>query len=55
MICHMSTFTDDPHLTITDDGTVRGGRTRYKVQGLAAEHSHYGWSAEELLRQHLDL
>jgi uncharacterized protein (DUF433 family) len=51
----MSTATQYPHLTIDDDGTARIGRTRYKVQGLAAEHFHYGWSDEELLRQHPDL
>jgi uncharacterized protein (DUF433 family) len=31
------------------------GQTRYKVLHLAAEHYHYGWSADELLRQHPDL
>jgi uncharacterized protein (DUF433 family) len=44
-----------PHLTIAEDGTARIGKTRYKVSHLAAEHYHYGWSAEELLRQHPDL
>jgi uncharacterized protein (DUF433 family) len=38
-----------------DQGTARVGNTRYKVIHLAAEHYHYGWSAEELLRQHPDL
>lgn len=28
---------------------------RYKVIHLATEHYHYGWTAEELLRQHPDL
>ena len=51
----MSTATQYPHLTIDHNGAARIGRTRYKVQGLAAEHFHYGWSAEELLRQHPDL
>lgn len=50
----MSTATEYPHLTI-DDGGAHIGRTRYRVQDLAAEHYHYGWSAEEILRQHLDL
>ncbi len=27
----------------------------HKVIHLAAEHYHYGWSAEELMRQHADL
>jgi uncharacterized protein (DUF433 family) len=44
-----------PHLTIEADGTARVTGTRYKVQHLAAEHDHFGWSAEELLRQHPDL
>ena len=44
-----------PHILIDDDGTARIGQTRYKVIHLAAEHYHYGWSADELLRQHPDL
>ena len=44
-----------PHISISADGTARIGQTRYKVLHLAAEHFHYGWSAEELLRQHPDL
>src|SRR5207247_9632784 len=51
----MSTTVTYPHLTIGTDGTVRIGGTRYKVIHLAAEHYHYGWSAEELIRQHPDL
>lgn len=51
----MSTATAYPHLTIDADGTPRIGRSRYKVIHLAAEHYHYGWSADELLRQHPDL
>ena len=33
----------------------RIGETRYKIILLAGEHYHYGWSGEELLRQHPDL
>src|SRR5437016_11325108 len=64
MTCHffsrrwetpMSTATQYPHLNIDDDGTARIERTRYKVIHLAGEHYHYGWSAEEILRQHRDL
>lgn len=44
-----------PHISIDAQGTARIGHTRYKVIHLAAEHYHYGWSAEELLRQHPDL
>jgi len=51
----MSTTVQYPHVTIDDDGTARIERTRYKVKHLAAEHYHYGWPAEEILRQHPDL
>ncbi len=51
----MSVVVDYPHISTDAQGTPRIGRTRYKVLHLAAEHYHYGWSAEELLRQHPDL
>ena len=51
----MSVTTNYPHIQIDDAGTARLGRSRYKVLHLAGEHYHYGWSAEELLRQHPDL
>ena len=51
----MSTATQYPHLTLDDDGTARIERTRYKVIHRAGEHYHYGWSAEEILRQHPEL
>ena len=51
----MSTNTAYPHLTMDEHGEVRIGKTRYKVMHLAAEHYAYGWTAEELLRQHTDL
>jgi uncharacterized protein (DUF433 family) len=51
----LSTATLYPHLAIDADGTARISDTRYKVLHLAAEHHYYGWSAEELLRQHPDL
>ena len=51
----MSTATVYPHIVVADDGTARIGDTRYKVEHLAAEHYHHGWTAEELLRQHPDL
>jgi uncharacterized protein (DUF433 family) len=44
-----------PHIDLDAKGVARIGQTRYKVLHLAAEHFHYGWSAEELLRQHPDL
>jgi uncharacterized protein (DUF433 family) len=51
----MSLIVNYPHLTRDEPGAVRIGRTRYKVIHLASEHYHYGWSAEELMRQHPDL
>ena len=51
----MSLATAYAHITVDDQGTARLGTTRYKVLHLAAEHYHYGWTAEELLRQHPDL
>jgi uncharacterized protein (DUF433 family) len=51
----MSSITNYPHIRVSEDGSARIGSTRYKVIHLAAEHYHYGWSAEELLRQHPDL
>ena len=50
----MSTAADYPHLNL-EKGEPRVGDTRYTVVHLAAEHYHYGWTAEELLRQHPDL
>jgi uncharacterized protein (DUF433 family) len=51
----MSAATHYPHLTIDKEGVARIEETRYKVLHLAGEHYHYGWSAEEILRQHPDL
>jgi len=51
----MSTATQYPHITVDGDGVARLANSRYKVLHLAGEHYHYGWSAEELLRQHSDL
>src|SRR5450759_639640 len=51
----MSTILQYPHLSVDADGTARLDGTRYKVIHLAGEHYHYGWSAEEILRQHPDL
>jgi uncharacterized protein (DUF433 family) len=51
----MSTATTYPHIVIDKQGVARLGDTRYKVLHLTGEHYHYGWSAEELLRQHPDL
>ena len=51
----MSIVEHYPHVLVDEQGTARIGQTRYKVMHLAAEHYHYGWSAEELLGQHSDL
>lgn len=51
----MSTSVHYPHLEFDAEGIARIGGTRYKVLHLAGEHYHYGWSAEEILRQHPDL
>lgn len=48
-------ITIDSHVTTDAVGVARISDTRYKVLHLAAEHYHYGWTAEELLRQHPDL
>jgi uncharacterized protein (DUF433 family) len=51
----MSSAVSYPHISVDEDGAARIGSSRYKVSHLANEHYHYGWSAEELLRQHPDL
>ena len=51
----MVVATPHPHIEFNEKGSPRIGKTRYEVLHLAAEHYHYGWSAEELLRQHPDL
>jgi uncharacterized protein (DUF433 family) len=51
----MSAAIQYPHLSFDSSGEARIEGTRYKVAHLAGEHFHFGWSAEELLRQHPDL
>src|SRR5205809_6730246 len=51
----MATLATYPHIQVDAAGVARVGGSRYKVSHLAGEHYHYGWSAEELLRQHPDL
>lgn len=51
----MSAAIQYPHISLDATGVARIGDSRYKVLHLAGEHFHYGWSAEELLRQHPDL
>lgn len=51
----MNTLVHYPHLSFDADGTARIAGTGYKVIHLACEHYHYGWTAEEILREHPDL
>jgi uncharacterized protein (DUF433 family) len=51
----MNTAVTYPHIVRDEQGVARVGESRYKVLHLAGEHYHYGWSAEEILRQHPDL
>ena len=51
----MSIVNSYPHISIDEAGIPRIAGSRYKVAHLAGEHYHYGWSAEELLKQHPDL
>jgi uncharacterized protein (DUF433 family) len=51
----MSSAAIYPHISVEPGGSAFLVGTRYKVIHLAGEHYHYGWSAEELLRQHPDL
>ncbi len=51
----MSTIAAYPHISIDSKGVARIGDTRFKVIHLAGEHHYYGWTAEEILRQHPDL
>jgi len=44
-----------PHIGIATDGKAVIEGTRYTVEHIAAEQYFYGWSAEEILRQHPDL
>lgn len=51
----MATAETYPHLSLTSDGKRLIEDTRYTVEHIAAEQYFYGWSAEEILRQHPDL
>ncbi len=44
-----------PHIALATDGKAVIEGTRYTVEHIAAEQYFYGWSAEEILRQHPDL
>jgi uncharacterized protein (DUF433 family) len=44
-----------PHIGLATDGKAVIAGTRYTVEHIAAEQYFYGWSAEEILRQHPDL
>lgn len=51
----MATADTYPHIALASDGKAVIDGTRYTVEHIAAEHYFYGWSAEEILRQHPDL
>jgi uncharacterized protein (DUF433 family) len=51
----MATADTYPHVVLGADGEAFIEGTRYTVKHIAAEHYFYGWSAEEILRQHPDL
>ena len=51
----MATADTYPHVIIDANGEAMIEGTRYTVKHIAAEHYLYGWSAEEILRQHPDL
>ena len=51
----MATADTYPHIVLANDGKAVIEGTRYTVEHIAAEQYFYGWSAEEILRQHRDL
>ena len=51
----MATADIYPHVAIADDGKATILGTRYTVEHIASEQYFFGWSAEEILRQHPDL
>ena len=53
--CRRMPTVDYPHIRFGADGVAHLGTSRYTVLHLAGEHYYYGWTAEELLRQHTDL
>ena len=51
----MATADTYPHVAIAPDGKATISGTRYTVEHIASEQYFFGWSAEEILRQHPDL
>ena len=51
----MATADTYPHVILEANGNAFIEGTRYTVEHIAAEQYFYGWSAEEILRQHPDL
>lgn len=51
----MATADTYPHVAISADGKATIAGTRYTVEHIASEQYFFGWSAEEILRQHPDL
>ena len=51
----MATADTYPHIGLATDGKAVIEGTRYTVEHIASEQYFFGWSAEEILRQHPDL
>lgn len=51
----MATANTYPHVIVDAESEAFIEGTRYTVKHIAAEQYFYGWSAEEILRQHPDL
>jgi uncharacterized protein (DUF433 family) len=51
----MATADIYPHVAIAADGKAAISGTRYTAEHIASEQYFFGWSAEEILRQHPDL
>ncbi len=51
----MATTDTYPHIGLANNGKAFIEGTQYTVEHIATEQYFYGWSAEEILRQHPDL
>jgi uncharacterized protein (DUF433 family) len=48
----MMTTTEYPHVEVDDQGRAFIKGTRFKVVQIVKDRVYYGWSAEEIQRQH---
>ena len=46
------TQTDNPHVTLREDGIPLVADSTMKVSQVVAEHRYWGWDAKEIQRQH---